>query len=211
MATLKRKTADRSCCHCPIRRPRPVSGYVRLRAATWGDVCSPRTPDLFGLMKAGACTTHCLGKSFYEVLCLLISRPHLVIHGCHGPAWDANGFFGIRWEDLVFDASEKQDVEAFWHQLGRQLACYFQKNTTCGVFRVLPPPSPAPGNALKKIAPVTQKPWNRQGSADEMGWRHPVSAIFRPSRACDSPRAERRHVVQMVVSHLIPHHPAKTA
>jgi hypothetical protein len=34
------KTADRSCCHCPIRRPRPAERGGPTARATWGDVCS---------------------------------------------------------------------------------------------------------------------------------------------------------------------------
>ena len=48
------ETADRSCCHCPIRRPRPVAGCVRLRAPPGGMSARSRAGSL-GVMKAGAC------------------------------------------------------------------------------------------------------------------------------------------------------------
>ena len=71
------------CCHCPIRRPRPIAGYARLRAPPGGMSARSRA----GSLRSGE--AGCLYETCSWGVWSLALRfvPFTVIQGCHGKSW----------------------------------------------------------------------------------------------------------------------------
>jgi len=96
-----------SCCHCSIRRPRPVSGKVRLRAPPGGMSARSRA----GSRRFG---DGCLYETCSGLVGVLVPRPCSPMH--QGIAWDfmgRNKKFQRSTQDLVPDARQEQELVQF--------------------------------------------------------------------------------------------------
>ena len=100
-----------SCCHCPIRRPRPASSGVSDCARHLGGCLLARAPDPFVTMKAGACMKPDLGD-----LRGLVGAPYVpsssCIKGCHGNSWKSMNFCGYNFSSPACPPWKKRDNRA---------------------------------------------------------------------------------------------------
>src|SRR5690606_13204063 len=156
------------CCHCPIRRPRPITGSVRLRMPPGGMSARLRAGSL-GSMKAGACMKP--DFAFLGSCCPVTGPSSSVGQGCHGHSWESTGIFAHPPAYVVSQWSLELDLAGF---SGRGCAVIDDRAPSATTYRQMLLAGIVPANSQKSamkreksLASASpdprsgrEKPWN---------------------------------------------------